>query len=120
VSGSREKASLWFYLGFWKNWGSTGKRKWRLPEFFQKKLWRNSYFMTDTFWTPLNKLIGCKILGHRHIIFMIDDCDGTEYAFCYSCYQKVNYMRPDDPWQFGKRKTTIQDLFIKDYGAKRS
>jgi len=29
--------------------------------------------------------------------------DGTEdHSFCFSCYQKVNYLRADDPWRFGR------------------
>jgi len=60
----RQCASLWFYLGFWKNYAGSGKNKWRFPEFFEEKVWRREYFIQDTFLTYWNRLIGCKLFGN--------------------------------------------------------
>jgi hypothetical protein len=100
---SRQGASLWFYLGFWKNYAGKGTNKWRLPEFFKEKIWRSPYFRKDTFWTPLNKLIGCKILGHRNVKFLNEDNNYIqEFAYCFDCGTKINHWKADDPWKFSK------------------
>jgi uncharacterized membrane protein len=53
---SRQNFNLFYYL-------LHGKIK----EFFKRKMWKNEYFWQDTFLTFFNRLIGCKIFGHRKI-----------------------------------------------------
>ncbi len=45
----REPCSLWFWLKFWDNYGGTGKKKWRFPWFVKRKMWKNEFFLQDTF-----------------------------------------------------------------------
>jgi hypothetical protein len=81
----RPTYSLWFYLGFWKNYAGKGIAVWRFPDFIKEKIWKNEYFLIDTFITPFFKLIGCKIVGHK--IKLRDSCDGHGPGFfCTRCY----------------------------------
>lgn len=110
--GQRQCASLWFYLGFWKNYAGKGKNKWRFPDFFKHKVWKNEYFMKDTFYTPWNKFLGCKLFGHRKIKFLWDDCGDGRYAYCFSCCRKVNVWAADDPHWY--RSTFFKGLIVNN------
>jgi len=108
----RQCASLWYYLGFWKNYAGKGKNKWRFPDFLKEKIWNSEYFIQDTFLTYWNRFIGCKLFGHGVIMFVNDMGSTEDHAFCFSCYQKVSYWRTDDPWRFGRTSATANQ-FIK-------
>jgi hypothetical protein len=53
------------------------------------KFWKygcyRKFFYQDNFKTPFNRLIGCKLFGHRHI--RKSGIDGSE--FCFNCYRRV-------------------------------
>jgi len=68
----RGTANIWFYLK-------------RLEFRWVIKSLRNEYFWQDSFWTYWNRLIGCRILGHRKIYKKLDE-DGD---FCFNCYRNV-------------------------------
>jgi len=84
MGAAREGASIWFYL--------FGKSKYCKPrDFFNRKLYKSPYFWQDSFWTPLNRLIGCRVLGHRNVIRILDDDnDYKPVDFCFNCYRKVS------------------------------
>ena len=91
MGAQRENYSLWFYLGFCKNYAGEGKSKWRFPGFIKQKKWRNSYFWQDTFLTYWNRFLGCKIFGHKKVQ-RVDDDNDVVYFFCFKCYSRVkNY-----------------------------
>jgi hypothetical protein len=74
---SRQNFNLFYYL-------LHGKIK----EFFKRKMWKNEYFWQDTFLTFFNRLIGCKIFGHRKIHFVEDEND-KPVVYCFNCYRKI-------------------------------
>ena len=74
MSACRESANVWFYLRVYKK---IPIRVLKSPALFQ-----------DSFLTPLNRVIGCKLLGHRHVGDISDANDGSE-KFCFNCYQSI-------------------------------
>jgi len=93
MGACREGANLWFYLGFWKNGGGTGKNKWRFPEFIKTKRWRSEYFWQDTFLIYFNRLVGCRLFGHRKI-HTTDEYRMNDTFFCFNCYRKLGPTPP--------------------------
>lgn len=85
MGACREGMSLWFWFGFISNYCGKGKRKWRFPEFVKRRLWRSAYFWQDTFFTPLNRLAGCRLFGHRKIGYDIEN--GEKEKICFNCYR---------------------------------
>jgi len=83
----RQTCSLWFYLGFWKNWAGHGKSKWRFPDFLKQRMWTSEYFIQDTFITPFFKLIGCKLIGHKTLF----SDSGDEYGPGKRCIRCDTY-----------------------------
>lgn len=100
VGACRESVSLWYYLGFDKKYeygtlydSGYPRQKfcgyiWRFKYLLKRKMWKSKYFWQDTLWTPFNRFIGCKLLGHRNII-KIDDEQMNDRYFCTNCYTRL-------------------------------
>lgn len=77
MSGSRETASLWYWLF---------KEDKNYPRFKRtfKKLISNPYFWSDSFGRYLNRYLVCKIVGHRNTMW-IDDNNSIRNLHCFHC-----------------------------------
>lgn len=85
----REPASIWFYLfGFSKNYGGSGKSKWKFPWFIKYKIWRSRYFWHDSFGRYLNWVILCLLFGHRKVQNVAEPGEEKEF-YCFCCDRKV-------------------------------
>jgi hypothetical protein len=87
----RETASLWFWLGFVKNYAGKGRSKWRFPGFIKFKKYKGGYFWQDTLFTYWNRFLGCKLRGHRKVGFTYDSKD-NKYRFCFNCYKRIEKL----------------------------
>ena len=74
MSCGREGASIKFHL--FHKYG----RGWR------SNFWKSPYFVQDNFKTPFNRIIGCRIFGHRKVH------DG----YCFNCYRDVKEKKNDN------------------------
>ncbi len=88
----RQNQNIWRQVfAFWKPF-------WHPVHFLKFGLWRGSYFWQDSFWQYWNKLIGCKIHGHRHITYFKegDGCSRNEaHWYCYNCQRCIDYKETD-------------------------
>jgi hypothetical protein len=71
----RQTANFFWYL-------FTGRIQW----FFHDKLWKSDYFWQDTIFTRFNRLIGCRIFGHK--IRSGVNKQGDLTPFCFRCYKE--------------------------------
>lgn len=86
MGACREGASIWFALKKWNN-GYLG-----IVQFVKRKRWRSPYFWHDSFGMYWNRLIGCKLHGHKNIR-NIGDCGKVKYH-CFGCER--GQPSPDD------------------------
>lgn len=85
MGASRETFNIWIDIKR-KNWA---KLKMSLKCLFftnKKNKWRREYIIKDSFITPFNKRIGCKLFGHK----WSTDEDDIRYGFsgrsyCWKC-----------------------------------
>jgi len=91
----RINASLWSYLGFYKAYENKDGNphlvkdcRWKFPSFIKQKLWKSNYFWQDTLYTPFNRLIGCKLFGHRDVK-LISYYIADDTYFCFNCYRII-------------------------------
>ena len=57
MGACRETQSIWWWF-FHRRYGSP-------RDFFKRKIWKGDYFWHDSFGRFFNRLIGCKIAGHK-------------------------------------------------------
>lgn len=86
MCAQRESASLWRWLKFYSY--PNGKKKWKFIQFVREQGWRNRNFLQDTFWTPLNRIVGCKIFGHGKLKNIADQGE-REILYCFKCYKEI-------------------------------
>ena len=55
---------------------------------------KNPYFIQDNLLTPLNRIIGCKLLGHRNVKIASDPGEPRR-KFCFNCYKWVKEQGDD-------------------------
>lgn len=84
----RETASIWFYLR------SSGRRfgYFYWLRFFKRRMWKHPYFWQDSVLVHFNRLMGCRILGHREVKYLPDGgCANNEAVwYCFGCGREVN------------------------------
>jgi hypothetical protein len=92
MSADRGNRSLWWWL--------FSRSKYHPPriDFFKRRIWRDHHFWQDTLWTYLNRILGCKLFGHRRIENISFPGEPKEY-FCFNCYRKVNLINPEKYWK---------------------
>ncbi len=78
MGACREGASIWFWLWRGRKFKS---RSWR-------RIFQSPYFWQDSFLTPFNRLIGCKLFGHRNVRDISDPGQPKEWH-CFSCYRTI-------------------------------
>lgn len=88
----REGASIWFALGFRKEYNRpeiNGRRAWRFPDFIKRKRYKSEYFWHDSFGKYWNRLIGCR-LGHKKPQW-IEGNSGydDEVLHCFACERNI-------------------------------
>jgi hypothetical protein len=87
MGASRETGNIWWYIK--KLFTANYKFKWRIKDFF--RCFSNEYFWQDSFFTHWNRIIGCKIRGHRKTGTIGSDEDSEKrIPFCFNCYRKIN------------------------------
>ncbi len=74
MSAQRETASIWLYL----RWGR------KMPG----HLWKSPYLFQDSFLTPFNRWIRCRLFGHTNVKDVSDCSDGSEIT-CFNCYTRL-------------------------------
>ena len=77
MNGNRETANIWF-------WAFTLHR---LPI----RILKSRYFLQDSFLTYWNRLIGCRLGGHKTKLLVGENT--TEYDFCFKCYRQIGETR---------------------------
>ena len=81
----RENQNIWWYF-FIR----------RTPiRFMRRKPWKSGYFWQDSFWKYWNKLIGCKIHGHKNITHFKEGegCTKNEaHWYCFNCQSCIDYL----------------------------
>ena len=75
MGGCRENANFWWWI-----------KKRGLRKTLKHKIWHNKDFWQDTLITHLNRLIGCRILGHRKV------CRDEDGLFCFNCYRRIQQL----------------------------
>ncbi len=92
MGGSRETASLWFWLF------EEGKHYKKYKRSF-RKLVSSEYFWHDSFGCYINKYLTCKLFGHRNAQWLGEVHNNQEEFYCFSCKTKVGWRwknLPDD------------------------
>ena len=58
-----------------------------IKKVIERRLWRSSYFWQDSFVTHWNRLVGCRLLGHRKVenVGFTDEPELT----CFNCHRKL-------------------------------
>ena len=74
---SRANSNLFWYL---KNYG--------IKYVVKSRIWREPYFIQDSFKTPFNRLIGCKVFGHKKGETYNDS--NEKIPFCWKCYREID------------------------------
>ena len=85
----RENAGLWKYIKSEQYYGlKNDYKKYGLLKVYKniKRIFKNHYFLHDTFGVYFNRLIGCKIFGHRTEKFEV--C-GDKQEYCYKCERYI-------------------------------
>jgi len=72
----RELNDIWYYL----------KRGWWKPFL---RSFKGNYFWHDSFGKYWNRIIGCRILGHRNIQ-NIADPGKPKQMYCFKCEREVH------------------------------
>ena len=79
----RETASIWWYL-----FGKFPSGRWRGYRLFQRRFWKHPYLLHDSFGKYWNRLIGCRLFGHRHMRNIADH--GKELdQYCFNCERHI-------------------------------
>lgn len=90
MGAAREGADLLWYIFGWASW-ARGWRKFRIVWAFERKIWQSEYVWHDTIGVRWNKLLGCRIKGHKDVHTIVDDEGRDEtYDYCFACARKVN------------------------------
>jgi len=99
MAESRETASLAFWFGnCFKRPRGVKRMQWcRWQWSTLKRLLRSPYFWQDNVLTPMNRLIGCRLAGHK--VTLITDYDSVglrKRPFCFRCYTYLAEGRSDE------------------------
>lgn len=80
----RENQNIWWHVF-----------KKRAPiRFIRRKMWQGRYFWQDSFWKYFNRLIGCRLFGHKEIGYFKegDGCTKHEaHWYCFNCARCISY-----------------------------
>jgi hypothetical protein len=76
---SRENANIWWFLR-------------NHPTHIRLILFKNSYFWHDSFGVYWNRVIGCKLHGHKNVQNAADPGE-VDKMYCFACQRKVESMR---------------------------
>lgn len=81
MGACRETAAITEIIKIGKRWNSP------LSEILGniKKAFSSRYFIQDNFKTPFNRIIGCKLFGHKKVQYLEED----NIYFCFNCYREV-------------------------------
>jgi hypothetical protein len=79
MSACRETANIWFWM----------RKGWLFRRGELRRILRSNYFWQDSFLTQFNRLLGCRLFGHRAIKDISDPHQPVEELFCFSCYRHV-------------------------------
>lgn len=74
----RERADIWYWLGL----------RWNFPEFVKRKIWKSEYFWHDSFGRYWNRIIGCRLFGHRSVI-NVSDSNEEKRIHCFYCERDI-------------------------------
>lgn len=79
----REGADLiWYVSGRWPN------GKYRGWDLLGRRVWRNPYLLHDTFGKRWNRLVGCRVLGHRHVQNIAEPREPVQWH-CFNCETRL-------------------------------
>lgn len=86
----RITASIWFYF-----FGSIWFYPWRkrVIDFFKDRIWKSDYFWHDSFGKYWNRMIGCRLHGHRHKVWFKEGegCGRDEaHWYCFDCERTID------------------------------
>ena len=69
-------------------------------EFFRYGLYGGGYFWHDSFIRHINRLIGCRLLGHRNVSYLkhgsCQDPDEPTW-YCFDCHRPIKYEDTKEP-----------------------
>jgi hypothetical protein len=85
MGASRESFDIWQCL-----LSRYPSGRWMGRRLFKKRFWKNSYLWHDSFGKYFNRVIGCKLWGHRHVA-NIADPDESKKLHCFNCDRGVKY-----------------------------
>jgi len=81
--GSRENMDLWRSLFYYYPNG-----EWMGKRIFTRRFWRNKYVWHDSFGKYWNRLLGCRLWGHRDV-HNIEDPRYPAKWHCFNCERQV-------------------------------
>ena len=79
----RETVNIWW-------WFFVHKQPRR---FIKRKMWRKEYFWQDSLFKHVNRIAGCRILGHRHVKEIGHEY-GEPHMHCFNCGRRL-----EDTWK---------------------
>ena len=88
MSTCRQNMSIWRYI-FPRI--VAGRLRWRVSRLFNRNYWQSRHVWHDSFGRYWNRLIGCRIRGHKNIRYLSDGgCSNDRpIYYCFACERQV-------------------------------
>jgi hypothetical protein len=86
MGACREGANIWRYFRF--------NKYSNIIFFIRYKKYKSPYFWHDSFGIYWNRLIGCKLAGHKKVKYLSDGgcSNDSPMHYCFACEKQVYIM----------------------------